>query len=174
MKLERLEEALDCCDRCLSYDPDNSGVKTVKERALKAKEEADRKEREKQERIRKEEEKKLKMKMALRVRLISECISTRGPRDTHAIQSCRHAISSSSTNPEVQSIQWSRTSIPRIQLDRRWCYLCSFCTRNTQRPISFRISWKIRHSRHILKPCSHRKYLRQNGTRKGSTSPKIW
>ncbi|KAF4619617.1 hypothetical protein D9613_005433 [Agrocybe pediades] len=68
MKLERLEEALDCCDRCLSYDPDNSGVNTVKERALKAKEEADRKEREKQERIRREEEKKLKMKMALRAR----------------------------------------------------------------------------------------------------------
>jgi len=71
LKLERTDEALDCCDRCLSYDPENSSMKAVKERTLKAKEEAERKEREKQERIRKEEEKKLKMKMALRVRIIS-------------------------------------------------------------------------------------------------------
>ncbi|KAF8913728.1 40S ribosomal protein S7 [Gymnopilus junonius] len=66
--LERSEEALDCCNRCLSYDADNAGVKSVRERAVKMKEEKERTEREKQERLRKEEEQKLAMKRALRER----------------------------------------------------------------------------------------------------------
>ncbi|TFK43292.1 40S ribosomal protein S7 [Crucibulum laeve] len=66
--LERVEEALDCCDRCLSYDRENKGVQTLRERALKAKEEKDRKEREKQERIQKEQLEKRIMDAAFRQR----------------------------------------------------------------------------------------------------------
>lgn len=68
LSLGRHEEALDSCDRCLVYDPNNSGVKSARDRILKEKEGAERKERENRERIRKEEDEKSKLKMALRVR----------------------------------------------------------------------------------------------------------
>lgn len=68
MSLGRIDEALDCCKRCLAYDTDNSGIKILQERALAAKKEIDHKERERQERLRKEEEAKTKMQIAFRVR----------------------------------------------------------------------------------------------------------
>ncbi|KDR83479.1 hypothetical protein GALMADRAFT_56660 [Galerina marginata CBS 339.88] len=68
LALEKPEEALDCCTRCLLYDPNNASIRTVQERALKTKAEKDRKEREKQERIRKQEEAKFALKKALRER----------------------------------------------------------------------------------------------------------
>jgi tetratricopeptide (TPR) repeat protein len=67
VNLGRYDEAEDCCARCLSYDPNNVGVKAIQQRGLKLKEEAERREREKQERIKKEEAAKLVLKMALRV-----------------------------------------------------------------------------------------------------------
>jgi tetratricopeptide (TPR) repeat protein len=73
--LSRYEEALDCCSRCLTYDADNVGVKTVQARAAKLKEEADMREQKKQEEKRKEDEKKMVLKMALRV--YPFCISSR-------------------------------------------------------------------------------------------------
>lgn len=71
MSLGRIEEALDCCKRCLAYDIDNSGIKILQKRVLAVKKETDRKEREKQERVRKEEEAKMKMQIAFRVRSFS-------------------------------------------------------------------------------------------------------
>lgn len=68
LSLGRIEEALDCCTRCLAYDADNPGIKILQERALVVKNETDLKDREKQERLRKEEEGKMKMKIAFRVR----------------------------------------------------------------------------------------------------------
>ncbi len=65
--LERYEEALDCCDRCLQFDKDNKGVQAVREKAAKLKEEKDRKERERQERIRQEQLKKARLQAAYRV-----------------------------------------------------------------------------------------------------------
>jgi len=68
LSLGRIEEALDCCTRCLAYDTDNPGIKILQERALAVKNETDRKDREKRERLRKEEEGKMKMKIAFRER----------------------------------------------------------------------------------------------------------
>ena len=68
MSLGRIDEALDCCNRCLAYDTDNPGIKVLRERALTVKKDTDRKERDKQERLRKEGEDKMKMQIAFRVR----------------------------------------------------------------------------------------------------------
>ena len=68
LSLERIEEALDCCTRCLAYDADNSGIKVLQERALAVKKETDRREQNRQERLRKEKEAKMKMQIAFRVR----------------------------------------------------------------------------------------------------------
>jgi small subunit ribosomal protein S7e len=65
--LDRLEEALDCFDRCLSFDTNNKGVQTIRDQAATAKTEKDRKEREKLVRLRKEEEVKQKMNTAFKV-----------------------------------------------------------------------------------------------------------
>lgn len=62
-----MEEALDCCDRCLAFDSNNAGVKTVKERVVKAKEIKDKKEKAKEERLRQEAEAKHQMNLAFRV-----------------------------------------------------------------------------------------------------------
>lgn len=69
--LGKLEEALDCCQRCLSYDSTNAGIKVLQDRAIKLKEERDRKEQEKMEQKRKEEYSKMVMKAALRVSVVS-------------------------------------------------------------------------------------------------------
>jgi len=67
LALERVLEALDCCDRCLEFDKDNKGVLNVREKILKAKAAKERKERERSERIRKEEEEKRRLKAAFQV-----------------------------------------------------------------------------------------------------------
>jgi hypothetical protein len=54
LALDRVDEAIDCCIRCLSFDPDNSGMKSVHDRAIKAKQEKEAHERARQERIKQE------------------------------------------------------------------------------------------------------------------------
>lgn len=68
MALDRLEEALDCCDRCLSFDAHNQGVQTIRHQAVTAKMAKDRKEREKAVRLRKEEEARRQMSIAFKER----------------------------------------------------------------------------------------------------------
>lgn len=67
LALERLEQALDCCDRCLQFDPDNKGVIGVRDRAVAAKAKKDRKEAERLEKIRLEKELKRRMNLAFQV-----------------------------------------------------------------------------------------------------------
>ncbi|KAI0750879.1 40S ribosomal protein S7 [Daedaleopsis nitida] len=62
--LERYDDALDCCDRCLQFNQDNKAVRAAKERASKLKEAKERKERERQERIRQEQLKKERLRAA--------------------------------------------------------------------------------------------------------------
>ncbi|KAH7931344.1 40S ribosomal protein S7 [Leucogyrophana mollusca] len=81
LALERLDEALDCCDRCLAFDADNLGVKGVRERVIKAKAEKDRKEREKQERIRKEQEASRQLQLAFKERNLVAVKNPDGPAD---------------------------------------------------------------------------------------------
>ncbi|KAG5645754.1 hypothetical protein DXG03_005291 [Asterophora parasitica] len=66
--LDRVEEALDCCDRCLAFDVENKGVLQLRERAVKVKAEKDRREREKAERLRKEQEAQRRLDIAFRER----------------------------------------------------------------------------------------------------------
>ena len=54
IQLERYDEAIDCCDRCLCFDKDNKDVRTLRERARQEKTIKDKKERERQDRLRRE------------------------------------------------------------------------------------------------------------------------
>ncbi|KAG8903136.1 hypothetical protein FRB99_003679 [Tulasnella sp. 403] len=62
--LERYDEALDVCDRCLSFDPNNSSIRTQRDKVVKLKEESTWKQMEKAERLRKEREEKRVMMAA--------------------------------------------------------------------------------------------------------------
>ncbi|KAG6833609.1 hypothetical protein H0H87_004236 [Tephrocybe sp. NHM501043] len=68
MALDRVDEALDCCDRCLIFDTDNKGVLQLRDRATKSKAEKEKREKERAERIRKEQEAKRLMDIAFRER----------------------------------------------------------------------------------------------------------
>ena len=65
--LERYDEALDACDRCLEFDQENKTVQAAREKATKLKEAKERKERERQERIRQEQLKQERLRAAYRV-----------------------------------------------------------------------------------------------------------
>ncbi|KAF9820967.1 hypothetical protein IEO21_00944 [Rhodonia placenta] len=66
--LERFDEAIDCCDRCLEFDAENKVVRALREKASQQKIVKDRKEREKQERIRREVEEKRRLRAAFKER----------------------------------------------------------------------------------------------------------
>ncbi|KAI0335537.1 40S ribosomal protein S7 [Cubamyces sp. BRFM 1775] len=68
--LERYDEALDCCDRCLQFDQENKAVQTTREKAAKLKEAKERKERERQERIQQEQLKQERLRAAYKERNI--------------------------------------------------------------------------------------------------------
>lgn len=72
MGLGRVEEAIDCCERCLAYDSNNEGVITLLEKARKVKSEKDKREADRLERIRREEEAMGLMKAAFRVSIQEE------------------------------------------------------------------------------------------------------
>ncbi|CAK5262474.1 unnamed protein product [Mycena citricolor] len=66
--LDRAEEAIDCCDRCLQFDSENKGVQSVRAQTQSKKDAKEKKEREKQERLRKEQEARYKMLAAFKER----------------------------------------------------------------------------------------------------------
>ncbi|KAI0677475.1 40S ribosomal protein S7 [Trametes maxima] len=66
--LERYDEALDCCDRCLDFDKGNKAVQATRDKAAKLKEAKDRKERERQERLRQEQLKQARLRAAYKER----------------------------------------------------------------------------------------------------------
>ena len=67
--LERFDEAIDCCVRCLQFDKDNAGVKGLHEKALNSKDVKEKKERERQEKIRHEQGEKRRLGEAYKVRI---------------------------------------------------------------------------------------------------------
>jgi len=67
LALERVDEALDCCNRCLACDGQNKGVQDVKAHVEKAKTEKEEKERKRLERLQKESESEQRLKLAFRV-----------------------------------------------------------------------------------------------------------
>jgi len=71
VRLGRLAEALDCCTRCLAYDPSNQGIGMLAEKAKNMKYEEDKMAREKEEQRQKEGVAKMALKKAFRVRFVT-------------------------------------------------------------------------------------------------------
>ena len=76
LALDRVDEAIDCCRRCLAFDPSNTGIKSVHERTLKAKKEQEAREREREGRIKKEQEEKAILAAAYQVYTMKSSNST--------------------------------------------------------------------------------------------------
>ena len=66
--LERYDEAVDSCSRCLGFDPTNQPVVSLKGKAEKLRDEKVKKEEEKQERLRMAEERRRRLQVAFKVR----------------------------------------------------------------------------------------------------------
>jgi len=84
LSLDRVDEAIDCCDRCAEFDSDNESIKALREKARKKKEEKEKKEREKQERTRKEKEEQRRLKAACAERNIIEIPNPEGTANPYA------------------------------------------------------------------------------------------
>ncbi|KXN86297.1 Hsp70/Hsp90 co-chaperone cns1 [Leucoagaricus sp. SymC.cos] len=84
LALDRVNEALDCCERCLAFDSNNTGVKIVHERALKAKSLKEAREQAGRERIKKEQEEKATMAVAYRARNIIDVPKSDGSSNPYA------------------------------------------------------------------------------------------
>ena len=65
--LERYDEALDCCERCLQFDKGNKSVQMVREKAAWSKEAKERKERDVRERAFKKQLEAQRLTAALKV-----------------------------------------------------------------------------------------------------------
>jgi len=77
--LERLEEALDCCDRCLAYDMKNTDVKALRSKAEKLKEAREKKERERLEQVKRKQELERKLRLAFQERNLITVTNSDGP-----------------------------------------------------------------------------------------------
>ncbi|KAJ7162561.1 hypothetical protein C8R43DRAFT_990664 [Mycena crocata] len=84
--LERTEEALDCCDRCLKFDPENKSVQTVRLRGQQLKAALEKKEQDRLEKLQRAKEAKYKLNTAFRERnliLIPKKDGTQNPFAPH-------------------------------------------------------------------------------------------
>ncbi|KAI6105448.1 hypothetical protein F5141DRAFT_1123779 [Pisolithus sp. B1] len=92
LSLNRPEEALDCCERCLSFDAHNRAVISVRDRAAKDKAEKDRKQREKEDRLQKERDQKRALQAALKARnpLRDTCFGRRARRERRRTPTRQH------------------------------------------------------------------------------------
>jgi len=70
VRLGRLAEALDCCTRCLAYDPTNEGIVMLAEKAKNMKYEEDKTARKKEEQRKKENVAVITLKKAFWVRFV--------------------------------------------------------------------------------------------------------
>lgn len=67
--LDKLVEAIDCCDHGLAVDPENKSIKEIRQQATKRKEMLDERQRKKEEKERQEREKKETLEKAFKVRI---------------------------------------------------------------------------------------------------------
>ncbi|KAF9224298.1 40S ribosomal protein S7 [Gyrodon lividus] len=81
LALDRLEEALDCCDRCLIFDPQNQSVKALRLCAERAKNEKDQKMRKKEERLQRAQEEKRLLQIAFKERNLYTVENPQGSSD---------------------------------------------------------------------------------------------
>jgi len=68
--LERAAEAIDCCNRALAVDAENSGIKSALEKATSLQERQERREREKLQKIKSKELERKRLDQALKVSVI--------------------------------------------------------------------------------------------------------
>lgn len=165
LALDRLEEALDCCDRCLVFDPHNQVVQSLRSRAENAKKAKDRQHQENEERIRREKEERQLLRIAFKVSKslpFSIDIKQVGRNDTSTLPAVHrgHRIT-----------RILRTLTLTILLGRRSSSQSSFCTLSMRHRMSLRILWKIRLSTLIFLRCSRHKRLHRAGTKTTSTRP---
>jgi len=78
MALERFDEAIDCCDRCLQFDEKNKDVRALRQKAENQKTAKEKRERERQERIREEQEHKRRLEAAFKERNLIVISPTNG------------------------------------------------------------------------------------------------
>ncbi|KAF8558983.1 40S ribosomal protein S7 [Imleria badia] len=81
LDLDRIEEALDCCDRCLLFDPHNQAVHSLRSRTESAKQAKDRQRQENEERLRGEREEKQLLRIAFKERHLYPTSSPQGTSD---------------------------------------------------------------------------------------------
>lgn len=70
VSLDRLDEALDCCDHCLRHDPDNINVHDLRKKVAKLKAIKAEKQAEQLERVRNKEEEERKLRAAFQVSIL--------------------------------------------------------------------------------------------------------
>jgi tetratricopeptide (TPR) repeat protein len=74
LALDRVDEALDVCDRCIAFDPTNDGMRTLRDKIVGRKELKEKVEREREERKKREQQAKQIMNLAFRVSaVLVEC-----------------------------------------------------------------------------------------------------
>lgn len=78
LALDRLDEALDCCERCLSFEGSNQAVRDVRDRVAKVKTEKDCRQREREERLLKERGERQLLQAALKERHLFWTTSPQG------------------------------------------------------------------------------------------------
>ncbi|KAH0839637.1 40S ribosomal protein S7 [Lanmaoa asiatica] len=81
LALDRLEEALDCCDRCLTFDPHNQAVRSLWSRAESTKKAKDRQRQGNEEYLRREKEEKRLLQIAFRERHLYSSNNPQGTLD---------------------------------------------------------------------------------------------
>lgn len=74
LALDRPDEAFDACERCLAFDPENAGVKALRERACSAKSKKEEKERNHMEAVQREQEDRRRVREAFKVCSLPECM----------------------------------------------------------------------------------------------------
>ncbi|KAG6378430.1 40S ribosomal protein S7 [Boletus reticuloceps] len=81
LALDRLEEAQDCCDRCLVFDAHNQAVQSLRSRTESVRKAKDRQRQENEERLRREREEKQLLRIAFKERHLYPTSSPQGTLD---------------------------------------------------------------------------------------------
>lgn len=130
--LERLEEALDCCDRCLAFDGENVNVRDLRKTAAKRKEAKEQKEAEKREQERGKQEQARKLRIAFQVSLV--CRYYLYCADNEQLRNEISSRCQTLTAPRTTHIPLISTG--KIHQGKPSSYLRSSYIRNTPRPTS--------------------------------------
>ncbi|KAL4207191.1 hypothetical protein AB4K20DRAFT_1919862 [Rhizopus microsporus] len=96
LALDKLVEAIDCCDHALAIEPDNKAVKEVKQKAVDRKAMMDKKLKEKEEKEKREREKKEGLERAMKERKIKIKVEDKDVRERANIE----------YDPETDTISW--------------------------------------------------------------------